>query len=69
MELSPFLVETPPVDTDSSHLTTTSNFCFIFYFRVFKKASPNGKVSVHLQPELPDLGLDSDWLFCGSSYS
>lgn len=69
MELSSCLVETSPVDADSSHPTTTSNFCFIFSFRVFKKASPNGKVSVHLQPELPGLGFDSDWLFCGSSYS
>lgn len=42
---------------------------FFFSFRVFKKASPNGKVSVHLQPEPPEPWLDSDWLFSGSSPS
>lgn len=57
MKLSSWLTAAPPVDADQSHMTTTSNVCSIFSFRVFKKASPNGKVSVHLQLSRPTCGL------------
>lgn len=45
-------------ETHESHMIANTNACFILCFRVFKKASPNGKVSVEgAGPDTPGLIL------------